>query len=155
MFGRVYVMRSVVTGLPYIGSTILTLRNRMRLHHSKARRGRNSTIYKAMRSCAFTIELLEVFEHTHRDQLRRRENQYIVLYDSIARGYNTYRAFTKDAQHAERDRVYNKEYYSKNRAAIKTHMSQKVQCPTCGTHGWRSSVARHERTAMHIRLTVL
>jgi hypothetical protein len=154
LHGSVYKMTNLTTGLPYVGSTKLTLELRFTKHLSAARKGGTNKLCVALRANTFTIELLELFEYDHIYELRQREDHFIAVHNSVIGGYNTYRAFVSDKQRLEEGRALAIQYFKNNKAAIKKRVSRKVQCTACGTHGWRGNVSHHEKTAMHARLNV-
>jgi ribosomal protein L44E len=153
-YGEIYLMKNTVTGLPYVGSTINKIAGRMNTHLNFARNNKKSKLYTAMREHTFTIELLELFQYEHKNELRHREDHYISLHDSINNGYNSNRAFISADQRVERDRGYHKKHRIVNKFKIRKKQAEKIQCTTCGTYGSRSANFIHKRTAMHARLNV-
>ena len=80
--GKIYKIYSTINDDIYIGSTTLKLCERMRNHRSSISFGRyiNYNIYKAFREHgveSFYIELIEKCPCNDKDELRKKEGEYI------------------------------------------------------------------------------
>ena len=80
--GKIYKIYNIITDDIYIGSTTLKLCERMRNHRASqnAKLHMNYPIYKAFREYGvenFFIELIEKCPCNDKDELRRKEGEYI------------------------------------------------------------------------------
>ena len=92
--GIIYSLVHVPTEtVVYIGSTINSLRERWN-HHKVDAKMKQSTLYKFIRLVGIhtiRIELIETYPYEKHDELFKREQYYIQLYDKPL--CNSYRAY--------------------------------------------------------------
>ena len=96
MHGRIYKITNVENDKVYIGSTLSSLKYRFLQHHVMT----GNKLHQAMKelgSNKFSISLLQNFHCVDRDELRKQENNFIILFDSIKTGYNSNRAYVSKA----------------------------------------------------------
>lgn len=85
----IYKVINVVNGKIYIGKTKLPVLRRWAAHKKEANRGSNTHFYKALRKYGthnFRVETIAA--GANEEQLTYLEQLFIVLFDSIERGYN-------------------------------------------------------------------
>lgn len=99
---KIYKIVNDINGEIYIGSTANTLSKRMCCHKYYATKlGKTSKIYSFIRELGvshFRIVLIEAFQCSNRDELRRKEQQYI---DELNPSLNMYGSF-RDCPHGRR-----------------------------------------------------
>jgi len=87
--GSIYIIRNTINSKVYIGQTIQPVVKRFKQHLKLLKTNRSQIISRAIAKYGkdkFYFEVLE--ESISLDQLNQREEFYIQLYDSIAKGYN-------------------------------------------------------------------
>ena len=152
MIGRIYIIKSKQTNKVYIGSTVETLKKRFSKHKcSKTCSSREILKYDDAK-----IELLECYECENKEELRKKEGEYIRKYDCVnkkieGRTDKEYRQENKEkiAEYYQENKEavleYQKEYYEKNKEKI----NEKFTCPCGGTYTYQNK-ARHLKTKMHL-----
>lgn len=108
MFGRIYLIKNDVNDKVYVGKTIRELKQRMREHRSRAKRGYKKPICIVMREIGiehFYIELVE--DNIPIEQLDNKEIEYIHKFNSVANGYNRFTGKGLDLDEKEIVRLYN------------------------------------------------
>jgi hypothetical protein len=173
MIGRIYIIQSPNTDKVYIGSTILSLKARFRVHNH-----RNTTTSKIITDAGDAyIELLEEVKVIDEPELRYYENQYLELYRDIAVNENSPFGIDKDKRkisskksreknpekiyeslkkyrekNPEKIRAIDKKYFDKNIEQIRERKKErakiKIECP-CGSVISKPEEARHRRTKKH------
>jgi group I intron endonuclease len=125
--GKIYCLRNTVNDMVYVGSTTQLLCERMRLHRSDANKEKKSNVkvYKAFKDLGvekFYIELLEDCPCDRKEQLLKREGEYIRKFDSHKNGYNEQVAGRTIKEYYENNKEIikekNKEYYENNKDII-------------------------------------
>jgi len=87
--GIVYRAVSKTTGKCYVGLTTQTLAER-RCGHRKKRKYFKNHFYRALRKYGWKdFAWMIVCESDNLDELRRREREFIIIYDSLQNGYNS------------------------------------------------------------------
>lgn len=133
MFGKVYRITNTVNDKVYIGSTLGSLSHRFHRHVQKIKTGfKLQQAMSELGSENFRIELLQNFHCNTRDELREQEHRFIVLFDSINKGYNTNRAYVSK----ETKRMENINYCSDFRKIW-------IECACCKKSFDLSHKARH------------
>ena len=107
--GKIYKLSTSHTNLIYIGSTIQTLNDRVRLHRCKKSNNTNSGLITKYND--FQIELIENYPCNSKKELLKREAYYIRLYFDIC--VNTVIPFRTKT-----------EYYQDNKEKIKKRSKQ-------------------------------
>ena len=123
--GRVYIIKNKVDDCIYIGSTIKTLNERFS-KHKKDQKIKDYFIYLYMEDIGidnFYIELLEEFENITKDDLRKKEQEYIEKYKNINEDIvlNTNNAYTNIQEYKKQ---YDKQYYEANKDKKKEYDKQ-------------------------------
>lgn len=90
-YGSIYIIRNTVNQKVYIGQTTMTVHERFLAHlkPSTSKLKRNYKLYNAMNKYGcdkFYVETLE--ELVPIEDLDRKEQEYIFMYDSFNKGYN-------------------------------------------------------------------
>jgi len=144
MIGYIYIIRSKQTDKVYVGSTELTLNKRFNKHKTQ-----NCTSREILKYSDATIELLELIDCENREQLERREGEYIRQYNCVnkkiaGRTDKEYREENK-----EKKKEYNKEYREENKQAIAEKRNEKFTCE-CGGKYTHNNKTIHFKTKKHI-----
>lgn len=159
--GRVYKITCENENICYIGSTKQPLKRRLQ-QHSKF--GNSSKVLFEYPNVE--INLLEEIDYQDRDELTRKEAEYIKEYRDIAVNlvipFRTSREYYEDnkeyikqrnnnyrRQNIEKYRGYNNKYYQNNREIIKVYKSIKHQCD-CGGKYTNGHRAEHLKTKKHL-----
>ena len=79
MKGKIYMIKSKQTDKVYIGSTIKTLNIRFRGHKTL----KDCTSQEILKYSDAKIELIECYECENKEQLTRREGEYIKKYNCV------------------------------------------------------------------------
>ena len=181
--GKIYKIYNTINDDIYVGSTTQKLCERMREHRyciTYAKAGKQ-LIYKAFREQGvdnFCIELIDKCPCNERQELRRKEGEYIR---SLKPSLNKRIAGRTDYEYQEDNREHKKEYYQNNKEDmneymkqyrknnkeyisqkekeykehnkdfIKAYRSDKITCE-CGCDVTRSHLARHKISAKHDQL---
>lgn len=161
MKGIIYKISSPSTDKIYIGSTIQTLKNRMRNHKKKTNHTRSKEI---MILGDAVIEGLEEIEFDDIKVLREKEKEYILVNREFC--CNHIGKIT-EGEKKERNKKYNKEWsqttsgkesakkkrdkhYEANKEKMREYYRErgrvKVNCPHCNLELNYSSLGRHIKT---------
>ena len=178
--GKIYKIYNTINDDIYVGSTTLKLCERMRDHRKgyRHRTRQHYPLYKAFIEHGvehFFIELIEKCPCNDKDELRKKEGEYIKdLKPSLNRfvAGRTKKEYYEDNK--ERISKVQQEYYNNNKEQIKQYLEEnkehraqqkktyyennkettvlrKVECE-CGCAINRGSLMRHQRTKKHIKL---
>ena len=124
--GKIYKIYNTINDDIYVGSTTQKLCERMREHRyciTYAKAGKQ-LIYKAFREHGvdnFYIELIEKCPCNERQELRRKEGEYIR---SLKPSLNKRMAGRTDYEYQEDNREHKKEYYQNNKEDMNEYMKQ-------------------------------
>ena len=165
--GKIYVIRNHVNDFVYVGSTCQSLSKRFSWHKSHMK-NKKFQLYEAMMENGienFYIELIELFPCSCRDELHKREGQYIRKFDSFKNGYNgciagrSGKEWENDNKEKIKERMKNyrddnkeqiKKYNEEYRKVNKEKINEKFDCD-CGGKYTKSHKARHLKTQKHIK----
>jgi len=144
--GKIYVILNHINDLVYVGSTTQSLSKRFSAHkgNMKNKRKCNYEIYIAFEELGiqnFYIELLEVYPCSSKDELHKREGQYIRKFDSYKNGYNM-RISGRGKKEYTIDTKESKKEYDKERRKIKYHCD-------CGSVISKAHKSEHLKTIKH------
>ena len=114
MKGNIYIIKSKQTDKVYVGSTQLTLNERFR--HHKTRKDCSSV--EILKYGDAEIELIECYECENKEQLQRREGQYIRQYDCVNIRIDGRKKKEWDEDNKEAIAEYNKKYREDNKEKI-------------------------------------
>jgi len=174
--GKIYAIKCNETDDVYIGSTIQTLKERLGKHRRDMKRwkdgkGRNITSFEIVQYDSCYIELLETYPCNSKEELLKKEKEYIESIECI----NKCRPFRTDEEKKEYDKEYakeyreankervlqqHKEYYEANKEKVlqyqkeyyeekrKEKNKEKYTC-VCGSNIRKSDRRKHERTKKH------
>jgi hypothetical protein len=154
--GKIYKIWSPMGNEIYIGSTIQPLYARFH-QHKIARECRSKILFEKYDDVR--IELIECVSCDNREQLNKKEGEYIRKLDCVNKNMagRTYKEWCEDNKEnrKEYDKKYNKdnkekrnEYYENNKEKIKERITQKITCE-CGRTFRIDSKVRHERSKIH------
>jgi len=121
---KIYVIRNHCNDFVYVGSTTQSLSKRFSWHKAdmKKKNKQNIQIYKAYNELGmenFYIELLELYPCSCRDELNKKEGEYIRKFDSYNNGYNGCIAGRSNKEYREEEKEKIKKYYEDNKEKIK------------------------------------
>jgi len=166
--GKIYAIKCNETDDVYIGSTIQTLKERLRAHKNKLNqyikgKGRNTTSFEIVKYDSCYIELLEMYPCNSKEELLKKEKEYMESIECV----NKCRPFRTDEEKKEYGKEYDKEYYEANTEKVlqrqkeyyeankekvlqrhKEKNKQKYTC-VCGSNTRKSDRRKHERTKKH------
>ena len=125
--GKIYVIRNHINDLVYVGSTTQSLSKRFSWHKSNrnCKKNKKYIIYQSFDELGienFYIEIVELYPCSCKEELCKREGQYIRKFDSYKNGYNmriagrTQKEYNQENQEKikEQKKIYreaNKEYF--------------------------------------------
>ena len=154
--GKIYRIVSDKTDGVYIGSTVETLNQRFSKHKSDLKCGKYCSSVEILKHGDARIELIRDFPCNSERELAKEEDKYIL---ACCKGVNCNRASRTQAEIAERNRQYIKQYYEANREQIaeyfkqyreanREQINQKFDCP-CGGKYTKSNKSQHEKSKKH------
>lgn len=174
--GKVYKIINSQTDDVYVGSTYLTLAERMIQHYKDSKKGNGSKLHHLMNQIGFehfTIVLLEAYPCGNKEELVKREEFYrqqlqptlniLRCHADIAHGL-TREEYKKQYKtiHKQKCSEYNKKYRLENKDKVqeynKAHRekinayNQEILTCECGKEITRRHMARHRRTTIHAKL---
>ena len=164
--GKIYCIRNSINDEVYVGSTIQRLSKRLSKHKSDMKNNILTRLYKEMKELGvenFYIELIEAYPCNSKEELNKRENEYIrqmgtlnfQICDKTKREYS--------AEFLEKERERAKTYYYNNREQelergrkykedhkeyIKQKNSEVVECE-CGALVSRGCLTKHRARSIH------
>lgn len=173
--GKIYQLVCYETGETYIGSTAMSLEDRLKGHRSKT--GNKCCSKQIIDRNNYYIELLETYPCNNEFELKRKEGEYqksmkCINHNIAGRTDAEYRQDNKEKlakynkKYLENHlgfmknyRLVNKEkltknaliYRENNKEAIKARESKVVVCE-CGIKSTHNHLARHKLTKLHIDL---
>jgi len=166
--GKIYRLACTETLDIYIGSTIKTLKKRLRIHRCKGNTCESKYFIDPV------IELIELYPCNNRLELRKREQYYIDTNECI----NKYKSYISEKDRKETDRKYrldnkekrneynrqyhqdnkekrkekrneyNRQYRLDNKEKIKEKSKEKTICE-CGIEVTKCNLSRHEKSKFH------
>ena len=135
--GLIYFIQCLETNEIYIGSTTMTIEDRMKCHIKKGNRCYSKQIIDG------DNYIYDILEEVDGDKLLEREQHYMDTTDCI----NKYRAFGFDKK------VYGKKYHLDNKDILnENHLEyckKKITCE-CGNTYSRGNKSRHLKTKRHL-----
>lgn len=155
--GKIYTIRSHQTDEIYIGSTTVTLSQRLAKHKNQFKCWKNGTThyvtsFKLLEYGDAYIELLCNYPCNDRNELNKKEGEYIRSMDCVNK---VIPGRTKKEYHEKNKEAiakYKKEWYQDNKESVskqqKEYNSKKVICD-CGVELAKWSLAKHRRTPNH------
>ena len=166
--GKIYIIRSDQTDEIYIGSTVRSLKNRLREHESYFKAFNNGTYhyvtsFELLKRCDYKIELLEHHPCDYKHELERREGHFHKTVDCVNKDVagrtraeyyldnkDTIREKQKQYQHANKAKIgeQRKQYQQTNKAKIQEHRKEKHICP-CGGQYTTVNKTIHIKTKKH------
>ena len=165
--GKIYkIEHRFKKDLFYIGSTILTLKERIDLHKNNSK-FKNYTLYKVIRNTGgwenFEISLIKEYPCNDKANLIQEEQRCI---DALQPTLNTNRAYVsveevlvqkrineKKRYEAKKEEINKKkkEYYELNKEELRKKQDTIMTCD-CGREIKKGHIARHKKSAIHIEL---
>lgn len=165
---KIYMIKSHKTDQVYIGSTIQTLKRRMRKHISNynkwIRENKNGGICSSAILLKYDdayIELIELYPCESNMEKCKREGELVKEYKEknlcvniLIPGRSSVQWYEdnkeKKKEYRERNKEKMKEYRERNKEKMRKQQSKKYEC-TCGGSYRRSNKKRHERSKKHQR----
>lgn len=144
MIGYIYIIRSKQTDKVYVGSTFYTLHRRFSLHKPD----KKCTSQEILKYNDAEIELIECYECENREQLEKREGEYIKKYDCVNKNIagRTRKEWEEDNKEARKE--YHKDYREKNKEAIAEKKNEKFTCE-CGGKYTYANKSQHLKSKKH------
>ncbi len=146
MIGHIYCIKSKQTTDIYIGSTKITLEERLQYHKNDYNSWLNGkkqfmSSFKILEYDDYYIELIETIEYNKDDELFAREGYYQQIMKCVNKNIagRTHKQWRIDNQ--EQDKQYNKQYRLKN--------LEQYEC-ICGSICSKCNILRHNKTQKHI-----
>jgi len=150
---KIYVIRNHINDLVYIGSTTQSLSKRFSWHKASMNT-KKFQLYEAFEKLGiqnFYIELLEMYSCNCRDELHKKEGEYIRKYDSYKNGYNSCVAGRTKKEYREDNKEQIKEYKKDYYQDKKNKINQKFNCELCGGKYTKSHKTQHLKTKKHLK----
>ena len=167
--GKIYKIVCNITNEIYIGSTILELKERLRLHKT----GKDCVCRNIINRGDYKIELIKDYPCNNRRELLEEESKYIRENKCINiqipnRTDKEWREDNKEKlkNYEENRKEDKKEYYKNNKEKIKEYYEnnkekikeyyennkEKITCE-CGAIVLKTNIAQHKKSMKHIKLT--
>jgi len=130
----------------YIGSTILNMKERQRLHNLRLKRNEIYKLYDECRKYDINEIICIPIEKKivgHIDEIRLLENKYIK---ELRPTLNHNASHRSEEEKREYKKEYMKEFYKKNKTYIKNRMKEKIECDVCGCFVSRRNISIHKKT---------
>ena len=144
--GKIYKIVDNTNGNIYIGSTIETLKERLRKHIQK----KDCACKNIFENDDYKIELIKDYPCESEEELNIEEQKYINEIDCI----NKNRAYRTEEEEKEYKRgyrkEYNKKYYEKNKKEYNEKRKEKILCNDCNSMIRKSDISAHRKTQKHI-----
>jgi len=168
--GKVYAIRSHSTDKIYIGSTIETLSSRMAKHRYDYKNNKGLSSSEILKFNDYYIELLCDFPCDRKEQLDKKEGEYIRQYkDKCVNRYipgRTKKEYDEENYQNNKEHItvchnqyyqnnkqtiaeQKKQYYNNNKAEISEKRNQKYTCE-CGGKYTNINKTKHNKTTKHI-----
>ena len=138
--GKIYKIVCNITNEIYIGSTILELKERLRLHKT----GKDCVCRNIINRGDYKIELIKDYPCNNRRELEEEETKYINKLNCINKN-NLY-------QNKEKREEYLKQYREVKKEELNKKAKEKITCE-CGAIVARGGIAEHKKTLKHKKLT--
>jgi len=165
--GKIYVIKSKQTDKVFIGSTCLKLDSRLLCHRQYKRRNDRTGEHNVAANILIDyddhyIELLEKYKCNNKEELRKREGEYIKQHMDIcvnkkiagqtSKEYydvnrNTILTNSKNYRNEHKERT--QKYYEENKNKLVTYKATKIKC-VCGQNTTQGHKARHEKSKIHL-----
>ena len=161
----IYKIFDNTNGNVYYGSTYNLLRVRMQGHRNKAKTNRACESKQIILNGNYSYSMIELYPCNSKQELHARERYWIENFDCVnkvvpGRTYKEYYNDTKEQQaeyraiNKEKIKEYKTEYQVKNKEKISKRKAIKIVCE-CGSEINKSSIAKHRKSAKHIKLMTL
>lgn len=148
--GKIYMIRSDKTDQVYIGSTTMTLKDRMSCHRSEFKRNcANTTSRQILQYPDACIVLIELYPCETKEELNAREQYWINEHSDIACNINRAHRTEEDLRaDARRWREDNPDYHRRWIEENRERLTEVHKCACGGKYQTRSKV-KHENCQMH------
>jgi hypothetical protein len=152
----IYKIVCNISGKIYIGSTCQPLHQRLGGHVASHKRGAGCASSQIIEAGNYSIILIEEYQCENKQQLLRKERNYIDSMDCV----NKYRPIvSKEEAIAEKQEYYQlnkdsitirkKQHYQNNRETIlqkaNEYQSKKVNCSICNKEMRKDNLTKHKR----------
>ena len=130
--GKIYKLWSPSKNITYIGSTTQSLSRRLSKHLSNYKCYNNNdntkkyclTSYLVLECDDYKIELLEAYPCNNRQQLEKKEGEYIKNNECCNKCVVGRTTKEYNEEHKEKYKEYNKQYREQNKEYFKEHSKQ-------------------------------
>lgn len=154
MEGKIYIIKSKQSDKVYIGSTTQSLNVRLRCHKKDYKlylEGKRSflTSFEIIKFEDCCIELLEEYPCENKNQLHKREGEFIKIYNCVNKRVAGRNQKERRTENCIEFKKKCQDYYLKNKERIsdKNKSSIKCECGGCYTYQHKS---RHFKTKKHV-----
>lgn len=90
IFGKIYGIKNKINHKLYIGQTIYSIKDRLKIHFAKAKNFPNRKFYKELLSYGLDcFETILIEDNVPLNKINERERFYIAYYKTVENGYNT------------------------------------------------------------------
>jgi len=171
--GKIYKLIDNTNGNVYIGSTCKLLKERLKGHRDKyTQNKKGNSSFDIIKNNDYKIELLEYFPCKSKQELLRKEREYIEnnkclnklrpiisnqeMLDIAKQRSNEYHKNNRDKilkkqkiyREANKDKIAEKHkiYRDANKDKLKEIRQKKIQCNICNSTITRGKVAQHKRS---------
>ena len=151
--GKIYAIKCNETDDVYIGSTVLSLNGRLSRHkcamenYTKGKH-RHMSSFDIIKYDSAYIELLEAYPCNSKEELERKEGEYIRGMECVNKNIAGRTSREKYEEKKEEILQKAKEYYQVNKEEILQQSKEKYTC-VCGSSVSRWRRRRHERSNKH------
>jgi len=177
---KIYILRSSQTDKVYVGSTIQSLKERLRQHKKSLKRGSCITSSKIVCYDDVEIVLLEDYPCNSKAELSKKEGEYIRELNCVnirvaGRTKEQYRIdnkeqtaktvkmyyekhkdkilkYAKEYRNENKEKIaeYQRTYKEKNKEKLQQKQKQEIFCYACKCNVRKYRLKRHQRTKKHI-----
>lgn len=153
LVGRIYKMTNHSNNTYYIGSTILSLKDRLERHKSKAKICPNRLIYRYMNDWKNTT-IIEIDKISKYDKIVLLSLEQMYIKNSINDSFNLntnkgYAGLSKKEYHVEYYKEHREEKQKYQRDLYSKKNKEKIKC-VCGGVYMKINEKKHLRTNKHI-----
>ncbi len=145
--GKIYKIVCNITSEIYIGSTIETLKERVRKHNVN----KNCVSRNIIERGDYKIELIKDYPCNSKYELEEEETKYIKNNKCINKNlpHRTQQQYLIDNREIHNNKQ--KKFYQDNKEQIKIQKKEKVLCE-CGVLIRKSNILVHRKSLKHIKL---
>ena len=147
--GKIYKIVDNTSDMVYVGSTCITLKQRLKnheYHYKSFKAGKiisNLSSFQILKNENYSIELIEYYPCENKKDLEKRETYYIKLYK------NNIKNFGKKIINKNIPRRTKKEYRAEESSKIRTNDNKMLYCDKCQMSFKKRYKYRHDKLYFH------